>query len=366
MVIEKRRYFFVLASIAIYLLLTTILGTTVQTHRATIEARIRASNNGQSTQIANDSPNVITNALAQLTYDIRGGSNTIEVRLLSGTMSLATGLTHFNGAIEHGGYVAVMGAAHGVQNAFMFAVYSEESIMRVTGHFIGRVAIGTAKATGSGVNYAIDSVLGTVEFNVNLARSVGGFAVGITHVGSLIRPNDATPVPIITQLRAQQAALIQSGTQDVSIVDLTSGNGGACDAGDGNGGYPLIWCNAPMDSVPTVAYTNDPINRECTSYAYWYFTAIEGHSNFHVFDDAKYWASTANYPSHALPAVGAIAVETAGAYGHVAIVQALPGQKYAGQVVPAGYLLVSEMNYDWQGHFRYSYSPVSKFSAYIY
>jgi surface antigen len=64
--------------------------------------------------------------------------------------------------------------------------------------------------------------------------------------------------------------------------------------------------------------------------------------------------------------VGAIAVETSGYYGHVAIVQALPGETYEGQAVPAGYVLVSEMNYDWKGHFRYSYSPLSKFSAYIY
>jgi surface antigen len=121
-----------------------------------------------------------------------------------------------------------------------------------------------------------------------------------------------------------------------------------------------------MDTIATVSYTSDPINRECTSYAYWYFTSIEGHANFRAWGNAKYWATSSNYPTHAVPAVGAIAVETAGAYGHVAIVQALPGQKYAEQVVPAGYVLVSEMNYDWHGHFRYSYSPLSKFTAYIY
>lgn len=366
LVIEKRRYLFALASIAIYLLLTTVLGTTVQSHRAIIEARIRASNSGQTAQIADESPNVITNALTQLADDIGSSLDTIEVNVLSGTMSLASNLMHFNDTIEHGGYEAVMGTAHGVRIASMFAVHSEESAMRSTGHFVSKAASGTVNATGSGVNYAVNSVVGTAEFNVNLVRSIGGFAVGVTRVGSLIRPTDATPVPIITQLRAQQAAIIQSGTQDVSIATLTSGAGGACDDGNGNGGYPMSWCNAPMDTVSTVPYTSDPINRECTSYAFWYFTAIEGHYNFHVSDDAKYWASTANYPSHALPAVGAIAVETAGAYGHVAIVQALSGQKYGGQVVPAGYLLVSEMNYDWQGHFRYSFSPESKFSAYIY
>lgn len=364
--IEKRRYFFVVAAVAIYILLTSILGSAVQAHRTSLEARIKASDNGQTTQIADDSPNVITNALSQLSDDIGGGSDTVEVKILSGTMALATSLTQFNGAVAHGGYEAVMGTAHGVRMASMFAVHTEESTIRSTTHFIGKSVSGTADVTGSGVGYIADSVTGTVEFNVNLVKNVGGFAVGASHVASIIRPKDATPVPIITQLRLQQAKIIQSGTEDVTIAAVAKGSGGACDAGDGNGGYPMSWCDAPMDSVATVGYTSDLINRECTSYAYWYFTAIEGHSNFQVFDDAKYWSSTSNYPSHALPEVGAIAVETAGAYGHVAIVQALPGQKYDGQVVPDGDLLVSEMNYDWQGHFRYSYSPESKFSAYIY
>jgi hypothetical protein len=365
-IIEKRRFFFAVAAIAIYVLLTSVLGSAVQAHRSSLEARIKASSNGQSTPIADDSPNVITNALTQLSDDVGSGSNAIEVKILSGTMTLATGLTHFNGAIAHGGYVAVIGTAHGVRTASMFAVHSEETAMRSTAHFISKSVSGTATATGSGVGYVADSVTGTIEFNVNVVRSVGSFAVGVTHVASIIRPTDITPVPVITQLRLQQAKIIQSGTEDVTIAAAASGSGGACDAGDGNGGYPMSWCNAPMDTAATVSYTGDLINRECTSYAFWYFTVVEGHSNFHVFDDAKYWASNSNYPSHALPEVGAIAVETAGAYGHVAIVQALPGQKYDGQVVPDGDLLVSEMNYDWQGHFRYSYSPESKFSAYIY
>jgi surface antigen len=364
--IEKRRFLFALASIAIYILLTSVLGAAVQAHRTTLEARIKASDNGQSTPIADDSPNVITNALTQLSDDIGGGSNTIEVKILKGTMAVATGLTSFNGTVEYGGYAAVMNTAHGIRIASLYAVHSEETTMRSTAHFVSNSASGTADATGSGVNFAVNSVSSNIEFNMNLFRSVGGFAVGVTHVASIIRPTDATPVPKITQLRLQQAKIIQTGTQDVTIAAVASGSGGACDVGDGNGGYPISWCSAPMDTVSTVSYTSDLINRECTSYAFWYFTAVEGHANFQVFDDAKYWASTSNYPSHALPQVGAIAVETAGAYGHVAIVQALSGQKYDGQVVPDGDLLVSEMNYDWQGHFRYSYSPESKFSAYIY
>jgi peptidoglycan hydrolase CwlO-like protein len=170
----------------------------------------------------------------------------------------------------------------------------------------------------------------------------------------------------ISALRRQQAALIQAGTRNVTIPGKSGGSGGACDNGYGNGSYPLPWCDAAQDSVATIPYSSDPINRECTSYAYWYFSQIEGHTDFRVSGNANQWLATSNYPTHAIPAVGGLAVETTGAYGHVAVVQALPGQTYGGATVPAGYVLVSEMNYDWNGHFRYSYSPLTKFGGYIY
>ena len=162
----------------------------------------------------------------------------------------------------------------------------------------------------------------------------------------------------ITALQAQQAAIIQAGTEA-----LGSGSNGSstCNNGNGSGGYP--WCNDPLD-YPTVA--GGFPNRECTAYAFWYFTAVEGHSDFQVDGNADQWLGTSSYPTHSAPAVGGIAVETAGAFGHVAIVQALPGQTFAGKTVPSGYVAVSEMNYDWNGHFRYSFSPLSKFAGYIY
>lgn len=375
--LQKRRYFFVIAAVAFELLLSSILGSTVQANRATIEARIHDVNESQSSQVSPSSPNVITNALSQIAGDIGQSSAKVEVQILSGTVSVATGLTRVNTDIEHGAFVAAMFTVHGVYSATiftahifyaatLFTVHTEESTMESAVRIVGRSASDTANTTGSGASFIGDSIRGTFDFNMHMASDVVGLAYGITNVGTLIQPTDSTPVPTITELRAQQASIIQSGTKDVSIASLTTGSGGACDNGDGNGGYPMAWCNAPMDTVATVPYTSDPINRECTSYAYWYFTVVEGHTDFRVWDNAKYWASTSNYPSHAMPAVGSLAVETAGAYGHVAVVQALPGQSYHGEVVPAGYLLVSEMNYDWQGHFRYSYSPLSKFSAYIY
>ena len=171
----------------------------------------------------------------------------------------------------------------------------------------------------------------------------------------------------IDELKRQQAAMIQSGTMGVSIPPMSGGSGGACSNpfNGNNGRYPMSWCDAAKDTVATIP-NGGLINRECTSYAYWYFTQVEGHTDFSASGDAKYWATTSNYPVHAAPKVGAIAVETAGTWGHVAIVQALPGQTYAGQTVPGDSVLVSEMNYDLAGHFRYSFSPLSKFSDYIY
>ena len=199
------------------------------------------------------------------------------------------------------------------------------------------------------------------------AQHAFGAVSGATNgsLASVIQPHSDSDVPVITPEQAQQVSIIQENTLRVEPIRPV-GSGGACDNGSGNGGYPMEWCDARMDTIRTVSYSSDRINRQCTSYAYWYFTAVKGHTDFHVTGNAKFWATTSNYPTHATPAVGAIAVSTRGYYGHVAIVQALAGQTYDGKVVPEGYVLVSEMNYDWQGHFRYSYSPVNKFSAYIY
>jgi peptidoglycan DL-endopeptidase CwlO len=164
----------------------------------------------------------------------------------------------------------------------------------------------------------------------------------------------------ISALQAQQAAIIQAGTRSLGGGTYTSNT---CNNGSGSGGYPAGWCNTVQDSMNTPG--NFP-NRECTSYAYWYFTQAEGNGDFSVSGNANQWLGTSNYPTHSAPQVGGIAVETAGTFGHVAIVQGLPGQTFQGQTVPAGYIAVSEMNYDFNGHFRYSYSPLSKFAGYIY
>jgi len=236
-----------------------------------------------------------------------------------------------------------------------------------TAHAANVAAVTTVRAIGNTVLF-VGRVL---AFPFVMSAHIISYAVGhtssfaSTQLASLVKPNYDMDVPVITPEQAHQANLIQIDTISFEPV-VPVGSGGACDNGNGNGGYPMEWCDARMDTIRTKAGSTDRINRQCTSYAYWYFTDVLGHTDFNVTGDAKHWARNSNYPVHAAPAVNAIAVETTGRYGHVAIVQALPGQEYEGKVVPDGYVLVSEMNYDWRGHFRYSYSPVSKFSSFIY
>ena len=115
----------------------------------------------------------------------------------------------------------------------------------------------------------------------------------------------------------------------------------------------MFWCDAEQDTIPTIDYApGSKINRECTSFAYWYFTSVEGHSDLHVSGDAKQWAYTANRPTDNTPEVGSIGVSTAGAFGHVMIILALSGQTYHGFTVAPGYVLTMSMNYDYAGHFH--------------
>jgi surface antigen len=170
----------------------------------------------------------------------------------------------------------------------------------------------------------------------------------------------------IRDLQLKQAALNQQGASKVTI----SGNerGGDCDSGSGNGGYVLASgtmgdvCNAPKDSILDWAGIQ---NRECTSYAYWYFKQVEGNKDFTASGDAKFWVETSNYPVHDWPKVGAIGVKTEGEWGHVTIVQAVGPSVFKGVTVPAGQVLTSEMNSEYTGKFSYNLRGVGTLH-YIY
>lgn len=154
----------------------------------------------------------------------------------------------------------------------------------------------------------------------------------------------------IAELQRQQAEINRRNSMAAN-VQASGGSGGACDNGSGNGGYPTVWCDATQDTLPTIDYSSDPINRECTSFAYWYFTSMEGHS-LHVTGNAKDWVNTANRPVDNTPEVGSIGISTAGYYGHVMIILALSGETYHGFTVAPGYVLTMSMNYDYAGHFH--------------
>lgn len=331
LLLEKRRYI-VAGTSATIILFICLVAPMVEAY-CTRNANNVKTLSDQSSQTTYEGSDIATDGISQLGSATGHIANTVESKTFNGVMATATSVTNFDK------YTVTV-----AQDAVVIPAQTVANSTTNTGHVIGDV-----------INLVSDTSV-----------SFFGLFHGFSHISSIIQPKNPATIPTITQLRAQQAALIQSDTTAVSVAASAVGTGGACDNGSGNGGYPTSWCNSSMDSVATVSYSNDPINRECTSYAYWYFTSVEGYSDFRVLGNAKSWAFNSNYPVHRSPAVGAIAVETAGAYGHVAIVQALPGQNYAGQTVPIGYVLVSEMNYDWNGHFRYSYRPLSKFSAYIY
>jgi peptidoglycan hydrolase CwlO-like protein len=143
----------------------------------------------------------------------------------------------------------------------------------------------------------------------------------------------------ISALEAEQARINAATSRTVSggFVGPSGGHGGACDIGMGNGGYPMSWCNAYQDSVGT---SGGFPNRECTSFAYWYFTSMEGKS-LSVYGNAKDWVYTSSRPVSSTPHVGDIFVHTAGEFGHVGIVVGIGG----------GWVRTISMNDDYGGHY---------------
>jgi len=342
---KRRRLLFVAAFIIFDIWLIAFCNQTLQAHRPNMTGRIQDYEHIQ-TLPAYQQEALYGDSLNRSLY-------AIEISALRALMTTTDGITKAEESFRTTSTAtatAISNAATSTGNAIGSAAIVSVNTINNTASLTKRIAMLPFVAVGHGAGYAFGGV--------SKATS--------SQLASVIQPKkDVAAAPVITPEQAHQATLIQENTVAVTPVKPV-GAGGACDNGAGNGGYPMEWCDARMDTVKTVSYSADRINRECTSYAYWYFTTIGGHSDFHVTGNANRWAYTSNYPTHTTPAVGAIAVETGGYYGHVAIVQALAGATYDGKTVPEGYVLVSEMNYDWQGHFRYSYSPLGKFSAYIY
>lgn len=156
----------------------------------------------------------------------------------------------------------------------------------------------------------------------------------------------------LSQKQAEQAALLEAASHSYtgSIPGASSGSGGACanqSTGD-NGGYPSVWCNAAQDSIQTPS----GLNRECVSWAGYRWHQMGGSyvnwGNANTWDD---YARSAGYSVNNTPSVGAVAQTDAGPFGHVAVVEAVQGSS----------VVVSEMNYDDAGHFRYGVYSSSYF-----
>ncbi len=133
----------------------------------------------------------------------------------------------------------------------------------------------------------------------------------------------------INDLRSQQRAA------NARFIG-SAGSGPAC-----GGGYPGVYCNAPMDSIVDnwLMY-----NRECVSYAAWKVYVSHGYSPT-GWGNANMWpgnARSAGLSVDGNPRVGDVAVWNVGYYGHVMYVEAVHGD---------GTISISQYNADWNGTF---------------
>lgn len=123
-----------------------------------------------------------------------------------------------------------------------------------------------------------------------------------------------------------------------------AGSGPAC-----GGGYPGVWCNAPMDSIVD---NWGMYNRECVSYTAFKVAASGRHMPYWGGrGNANQWPSSARtdgIPVDGNPRVGDVAIWNVGYYGHAMYVEAVHDD---------GTLTISQYNADWSG--TYSTARIS-------
>lgn len=140
----------------------------------------------------------------------------------------------------------------------------------------------------------------------------------------------------ISGLRAQQAAANAAAAHTYSVSNLVSG--GTC-----GGGYPSVWCNAPMDSLVD---NWGMYNRECVSYVAFKIAASGRYMPYWGgYGNANQWpgnARAAGIPTGSEPRVGSAAVMNVGYYGHVMYVEGVNGD---------GSIRVSQFNWGIRGEY---------------
>ncbi len=151
----------------------------------------------------------------------------------------------------------------------------------------------------------------------------------------------------LSSLRAAQAA---ANSRFVSGGNYSAGNGPAC-----GGGYPGIWCNAPMDSL-----VDDwgMYNRQCVSYTAFRVAASGRHMPYWGgIGNANQWDDNARrfgIPVDTIPRAGDVAISNAGYYGH---------SMYVESVNPNGTINISQYNASWTG--TYSTNTISPAGLYF-
>ena len=155
----------------------------------------------------------------------------------------------------------------------------------------------------------------------------------------------------ISTLRAQQAA------ENLRRLQQSGWSGAIPAPSPGNGGYPAMWANAPLD-----AYIDNwgLYTRECVSYVAWKVASTGRYvPHFGGRGHAYQWPTTTaghGIASGSTPKVGAAAVQYGGPYGHVMYVEAVHGD---------GTITVSDYNLGVDGLYRY-YTRSASNLVYIY
>lgn len=155
----------------------------------------------------------------------------------------------------------------------------------------------------------------------------------------------------ISRLRSLQAA------ENLRRMQSSGWSGSIPAPSPGNGGYPAIWANAPLD-----AYVDNwgMYTRECVSYVAWKIAHTKGNMPYWGGRGHAYqWpanAQAAGIPIGSTPKVGSAAVMYGGPYGHVMYVEAVNGD---------GTITVSDYNLGVDGLYRY-YTRSAAGLTYIY
>lgn len=155
----------------------------------------------------------------------------------------------------------------------------------------------------------------------------------------------------ISTLRAQQAA------ENLRRLQQSGWSGAIPAPSPGNGGYPAVWANAPLD-----AYIDNwgLYTRECVSYVAWKVSSTGRYvPHFGGRGHAYQWPTTTaghGIANGSTPKVGAAAVQYGGPYGHVMYVEAVHGD---------GTITVSDYNLGVDGLYRY-YTRSASNLVYIY